>query len=292
MCAGFHRVRWALPAFVLWCAAAPPSAAAASTVGEEPQARRIVSLAPSVTETLFALGAGDAVVGISTYCDYPPAATRIDRIGTFLTPNIEAILAKRPDLVIGVPTPGNRSPVEALERVGLRVLIVDPHTIADIDTATERIAAAIGRSAAGRSLVQQIGVEMTAMRAQLDDVPSRRVLMVVGHNPLVAVGEGTFPDELIRLAHGINVAAAAGGQWPHLSLEFVIAQAPEVIIDAAMGSEAGAAAAEFWESFPSIPAVRDRRIYGYREYALLRPGPRIVEGLRAIARFVHPERLP
>ena len=75
MCAGFHRVRWALPAFVLWCAAAPPSAAAASTVGEEPQARRIVSLAPSVTETLFALGAGDAVVGISTYCDYPPAAT-------------------------------------------------------------------------------------------------------------------------------------------------------------------------------------------------------------------------
>ena len=109
MCAGFHRVRWALPAFVLWCAAAPPSAAAASTVGEEPQARRIVSLAPSVTETLFALGAGDAVVGISTYCDYPPAATRIDRIGTFLTPNIEAILAKRPDLVIGVPTPGNRN---------------------------------------------------------------------------------------------------------------------------------------------------------------------------------------
>src|SRR5215468_11425388 len=88
--------------------------------------QRIISLAPSITEILFALGVGDRVVGVSTYCDYPPEATRIDRIGTFLQPNIERILAKRPDLVIGVPSPTNREPVERLQQLGLRILIVNP----------------------------------------------------------------------------------------------------------------------------------------------------------------------
>jgi cobalamin transport system substrate-binding protein len=256
-------------------------------------AMRIVSLAPSVTETLFALGAGNEVVGISTYCDYPPEATHIDRIGTFLTPNIEAIIAKHPDLIIGVPTPGNRSPVEALERVGLRVLIVDPQTLGDIKAVIERIGAAVDRDAAGRALVQRIDTDMAATRARLADAPRRRVLMVVGQTPLIAVGSGIFQDELIRMGGGINLAAQAGGAWPHLSLEFVLAQAPEVIIDTTMGNEerAGAGAAmEFWATFPTLPAVQAHRVYGYKEYQLLRPGPRVADAFRAIARFIHPER--
>jgi iron complex transport system substrate-binding protein len=109
----------------------------------------------------------------------------------------------------------------------------------------------------------------------------------------VAVGTGTFQDELIRMARGINLAVAAGGVWPRLSIEFAIAAAPEVIIDTTMGNEerAGAEAAmEFWKAFPTIPAVRDRRVYGYKAYQLLRPGPRIAEAYEAIARFIHPER--
>src|SRR5512141_2742111 len=94
---------------------------------------RIVSLAPSVTETVFALGLGDRLVGVSVYCDYPPEVARIDRVGTFLTPNLEAIVAKRPDLVIAVPSPGNQSPVEAMQRLGLRVLVVDPRSVAQIE---------------------------------------------------------------------------------------------------------------------------------------------------------------
>jgi ABC-type Fe3+-hydroxamate transport system substrate-binding protein len=97
------------------------------------EVQRIVSLAPSVTETVFALGMGDKLVGVSVYCDYPPQAQRIDRVGNFLTPNIEAIVAKHPDVVIAVPSPGNQNPVEALRRLGLTVVVVEPNTIAEIE---------------------------------------------------------------------------------------------------------------------------------------------------------------
>ena len=201
------------------------------------QAMRIVSLAPSVTETLFALGAGADVVGVSSYCDYPPEAAGIDKVGTFLTPNVEVILAKQPDLVIAVPSPGNRAPVEALERVGLKVLVVDPETIAGIEQSVGTIAAAIEREDAGRALVGRIEAGLAETRARLAGVSPRRTLMVVGHSPLVAVGSGVYLGELIEMGGGTNIAAGVGGQWPHLSLEFVMAQAPEVIIDTAMGSE-------------------------------------------------------
>jgi iron complex transport system substrate-binding protein len=254
-------------------------------------AMRIVSLAPSVTETLFALGAGGEVVGVSTYCDYPPEAARIDRVGTFLAPNSEVIAAKQPDLVIAVPSPANRASVEALERIGLTVLVVDPETIGGIRQAIERIAAAIGRQGAGQALIGRLDADLEATRAKLRGVRPRRTLMVVGHSPLVGVGTGIYLDELIEMAGGRNVGAAAGGRWPHLSLEFVLAQAPEVIVDTTMGSEVeGGQGSAFWGAFANLPAVRDGRVYGYREYSLLRPGPRVGEALATLARYIHPER--
>jgi iron complex transport system substrate-binding protein len=256
------------------------------------EVRRIVSLAPSVTETVFALGLGERLVGVSVYCDYPPAAKQIDRVGTFLTPNVEAIVAKRPDLIIAVPTPGNQSPVEALRRLGLRVLLVNPNTVAETLAALTTIGQELGAAAAADALVARIEAHIAAVRAQLADAPERSVLMVLGQTPLIAVGRGTFLDELIGLAHGRNVAAAAGA-WPHLSIEFVIAAAPEVIIDTTMGNEersGSAAAMAFWEGFPTLPAVRQRRVYGYKQYQLLRPGPRIAEAFDTIAHFVQPER--
>lgn len=256
-------------------------------------AMRIVSLAPSVTETLFALGAGDEVVGVSTYCDYPPEAARVDKVGTFLAPSAEVILAKRPDLVIAVPSPGNRTQVEALERVGLKVLVVDPDTVATTEQSIRAIATAIGREGQGRELWGRIAAEVAGVRARLEGVTRRRTLMVVGHTPLVGVGRGVFLDELIEMGGGTNVAASAGGQWPHLSLEFVLAQAPEVIIDTAMGTEANLEqAAAFWRPFGTLPAVREGRVNLYGDFALLRPGPRLAAALETVARFIHPERFP
>ena len=257
------------------------------------EVQRIVSLAPSVTETVFALGLGDRLVGVSVYCDYPPEVEKIDRVGTFLMPNVEAIVAKRPDVVIAVPSPGNQNSVETLTRLGIKVLVVNPNTIAEIKESLVTIGRTVGHEAEGRALVARIDDRLAVVRSRLADALERKVLMVVGQTPLIAVGAGTFQNELIHMARGINLAAAAGGSWPHLSIEYAIAAAPEVIIDTTMGNEertgAGAALA-FWGAFPTIPAVRDHRVYGYREYQLLRPGPRIAEAFEAIARFVQPER--
>jgi len=255
--------------------------------------QRIISLAPSITEILFALGVGDRVVGVSTYCDYPPEATRIDRIGTFLQPNVERILAKRPDLIIGVPSPDNRAPVERLEALGLRVLIVDPERIDDILKAIRTIADAVGVPERGAELVARIQRDIAAVTAKLNDAPRPRVVMLVGRSPFIAAGPGTFQAQLVDLAHGDNLTAQASQPWPSVTLEFIVARAPEVIIDASMGSEETAdraSAIAFWNDFPTVPAVRNRRIYGYRAYELLRPGPRVAQTLEAVARFIHPER--
>ena len=251
---------------------------------------RTISLAPSVTEILFALGAGDEVVGVSTYCDYPPEVTRIKRVGTFLTPNVEEIVALRPDLIIGVPTPGNEGPVRSLQSLGLKVVIVGGDTMRQMRESIDVIAQAIGRPGAGRDLLERLDARLAAVRERVRDAPARRVLMVVGQKPLVAVGSGTFPDELIRMAGGINVAGGTALAWPHVNIESVIAWAPEVIIDTSMGTEESPRTLEFWKQFPSLPAVRDHRVYGYRSYQLLRPGPRITEALDALARAIHPER--
>lgn len=256
--------------------------------GSHPQ--HIISLAPSVTEILFALGAGKEVVGVSSYCDYPPEATSIQRVGTFLTPNVEQIVALRPDVIIGVPTPGNEGPVRSLQRLGLKVVIVGGDTMAQLRESIDVIAQTIGRAAAGRDLLQRLDTRLAAIQTRVHDAPVRRVLMVVGQQPLVAVGSGTFPDELIRMAGGINVAGATALTWPHINIETVIAWAPEVIIDTSMGTEETPRTLEFWKQFPSLPAVRDRRVYSYRAYQLLRPGPRIAEALAALARAIHPER--
>ena len=284
LCSSVDFVRATVASLIFALALATPATAA-------PQ--RIVSLAPSVTETLFALGVGDRVVGVSTYCDYPPEAARIDKVGTFLAPNVERILAERPDLVIAVPSPGNRTPVERLRDLGLEVLIVNPERIDEILASIRTIAAAVGVQEAGARLVERVEAGVKAVEARVAGAPATRTLLLVGRSPFVAAGAGTYQDELVTRGGGTNIAAGSGQAWPNLSLEFIVAQAPQVIIDASMGSEEAADSAtsvEFWGDFPTIPAVRDKRIYGYRAYELLRPGPRVAETLATVARFIHPER--
>jgi iron complex transport system substrate-binding protein len=257
-------------------------------------ALRVISLAPSVTETLFALGLGEQVVGVSVYCDYPPEVARIDRVGTFLSPNVEAIVAKRPDLVIVVPSPGNHTPVETLQRLGIEVLVVDPASILEIKDSILKIGKALAHAAEARQLVASIEARLAATRQRLAGAPQRKVLMVVGQTPLIAVGQHTMQDELIAMANGINLGAKAGGSWPHISIEFALTEAPDVIIDTTMGNEerpGAAAALEFWGAFPALPAVREKRVYGFHEYQLLRPGPRVADAFETIARFVQPERM-
>ncbi|HVA41392.1 MAG TPA: ABC transporter substrate-binding protein [Candidatus Binataceae bacterium] len=249
---------------------------------------RIVSLAPSVTETLFALGEGDAVVGVSQYCDYPPAAARLPKVGTFLTPNVEAIAALRPDLIIGPGLSSSRREVRMLEAMGYPTLTVDDNSLDGIERSITLIGARTGEPEAARRLLGAIQAHIEEVHARLEGTKPRTVVMLVGHQPMVAVGRGTFLDDLLHLAGGDNIADLAMQNWPRLSIEYIIAMRPEVILDGAMGSDANTPAG-FWARYPTIPAVRDHRVFGYAQAPMLHPGPRVWQSLEILARRIHPE---
>jgi iron complex transport system substrate-binding protein len=252
-------------------------------------AQRIVSLAPSVTEILFAIGAGPQVVGVSEYCDYPPAVLSLPKAGTFLTPNLEAIAALRPTMVIGPVSSSDQREMQALRAMGIATVAVDSDdSIAEIERNIALIGNRVGRADAARSLLARIRGQMQAIELRLGRAPTRSVLMVVGHQPMVAVGRGTFLDELLAMAHGENIADVSAQAWPRLSLEYIIATRPQVILDGRMGTDPGTPDA-FWAQFPTIPAVQKHRVFGYPENPTLHPGPRIVDSLEILARRIHPE---
>jgi iron complex transport system substrate-binding protein len=250
--------------------------------------RRIVSLAPSVTETLFAVGAGAEVVGVSQYSDYPPQARRLPRIGSYITPNIEAIVALRPTLVIGLLTSSDLREIHVLQAMGIATLMVDHSSVAAIEAGIKKIGDAAGRSGAARDLLREIRLRLNGVEERLAGVQPQSVLMVVGHQPLVAVGPGTYLDELLNLAHAHNIADVSTQSWPRLSLEFIVASRPQVILDGQMGTDPHAPA-YFWARYPSIPAVREQRVFGYPDDPTLHPGPRMAQTLELLARLIHPE---
>jgi iron complex transport system substrate-binding protein len=249
---------------------------------------RIISLTPSVTETLFALGLGTEVVGVSQYCDYPPQAQRLPKIGSFITPNLEEILALRPTLVIGLLTSSDLREVRALQAMRVTTVMVEDGSVAAIETSIQKIGQATGQSRLAHELVARIPSRINEVEEKLAGIGPRRVLMVVGHQPLVAVGPGTYLDELLTLAHGRNIARLSGQSWPRLSLEYIVAVRPDVILDGQMGTDPHAPS-RFWSRYPSIPAVREHRVLGYPEDPTLHPGPRVAQTLELLARMIHPE---
>ncbi|MGO9267395.1 MAG: ABC transporter substrate-binding protein [Candidatus Binataceae bacterium] len=249
--------------------------------------QRIVSLAPSVTETLFALGAGDEVVGVSQYCDYPPSVRQLPRVGSFITPNIEAIAALRPTLVVGLATASDLREIRALRAMGIATLMVDDGSVAAIERSIMAIGDHIGRGDRAHELVRDLREQVDAVRQRLRNQPRRSVLMVVGHQPMVAVGRGTFLDELLTLADAANIAAASDQAWPRLSVEYIIASRPEVILDGQMGTDPSTPGS-FWSKYPTIPAVQNHRVLGYPDDPTLHPGPRIGITLDQLARLIHP----
>jgi iron complex transport system substrate-binding protein len=241
-----------------------------------------------VTETLFAVGAGAEVVGVSQYSDYPPQAQRLPRIGSFITPDIEAIVALRPTLVIGLLTSSDLREIHALQAMRIATLMVDDSSVAAIEASIEKIGNAVGQPDAARDLLRKIRLRLNGVEERLAGVEPKPVLMVVGHQPLVAVGPGTYLDELLKLAHARNIADVSTQSWPRLSLEFIVASRPEVILDGQMGTDPHAPA-HFWARYPSIPAVRERRVFGYPDDPTLHPGPRMPQTLELLARLIHPE---
>ena len=251
-------------------------------------ADRIVSLVPSVTETLFALGVGDQVVGVSSYDDYPPEARKLPKVGSFLTPNLEAIAALRPTIVIGRGISSNQREIRAMRAMGYETLMIEDDSLPQIEHSIRLIGKRVGKSQQADAIIAGIEANVNDVRTRVHPFPARRALMLVGHQPIVAVGPGTFLDDLFKIAGAENIADAAAQQWPQLSMEFIVAMRPEVIIDGQMGSDPESPT-QFWDAYPTIPAVRNRRVVGYPEDPTLHPGPRVGTTLEMIAKLIHPE---
>lgn len=256
-------------------------------------AGRIVSMVPNVTEILFALGLEDRIVGVSSFCDYPPEVEGKARIGGVLNPDIEAILVLEPDLVVNIPGNASRKTVARLNDLGVPTLVVSTETVGDMFRSIEKIGAATGTTEEAARLAMTMKRDIETIRDSVSNVRPRKTLFVIGHSPLYVAGRHTFIDDIVEIAGGINIARDAMGQYPRFSIEEVIARGPEVIIDSTLGtafSEKDVRTRRaWWDRWDSLPAVRDGRVYGLDTDTLLRPGPRMPQAALMVAGVIHPE---
>jgi iron complex transport system substrate-binding protein len=258
-------------------------------------AHRIVSLSPNTTEALFALGVGDEVVGRSRFCDYPPAVAKIPSVGGYVDASLEAILALAPDLVVGARGPAGPMLVDKLTTVGVPTFFPAVESMSQIDEMLQSLGARVGAAARARELVEEMRAHRDAIRGVLQGEPVVRVLLLFGLSPIVAAGPGSFPDEMIALARGVNVVDS-GGAYPTLSAERLLVLAPDVVLDAAEMTgaplrEAVVRADPNLRGHPALgelAAVREGRVVALYDEAVLRPGPRIADGLATLARALHP----
>mgnify|MGYP001606273080 CR=1 FL=1 len=249
--------------------------------------RRIVSLAPHLTEILFAVGAGDRVVGATAFCDYPEAAKRVPRIGGFSDPSIERVLAAQPDLVIATLVGNRREIVEELIRLGLPVYVSGVEAISEIPREVRRIGAVAGRAEGGESAARPMETALAEIARRTAGRPRVAVYYQLWDQPYMTVSDGSFIDDAIHLAGGRNVFAGLSAANPRVSLEAVVAAKPEVMILSGMGKE-GAGLASRWSRYSTIPAVAGGRIHIVNSDLLHRPGPRVIEGVEQLARWIHP----
>lgn len=252
-------------------------------VGARPvRANRIVSLAPSATELLFALGAGDRVVGVTRFDDEPASVRELPKVGGFIDPDPEAILALEPDMAVAVPTSGGRGRIDTIARLGVPVLVLPGKSIDDLWVALDALAQVTGRTTAAAKLGAEMRGRIETVRSTYASAPRVHALVVVGRRPLIAAGKGTFLDEALSV-FGAENAVRRGGSYPQLDFEAIVALDPDVIIDVTMTATPDP---DFWNRAPGIRAVGSGRVIYLQDDAVLRPGPRLPGGLEALARAV------
>jgi iron complex transport system substrate-binding protein len=254
---------------------------------------RIVCMAPSITEIVFALGLGDRVVGVSDFCDYPPEAQERTKIGGVVNPNMEAIVALDPDLVLALPNVTHESLFRSLRLLGINVVTVRNDTLDDLFSTIAKIGEVTSRQREADGMGDRLQAKFSTLRERLADRPRRKVMFIVGVDPLFVAGRGTFIDELIEIAGGDNIAGDSLSKYPQLGIEKVVSMGPEVILYTSLNFELTpdqeAMAKELWSAYPSIPAVENGRIHGLVADYVTLPGPRLDIGAEEMARAIHPE---
>jgi iron complex transport system substrate-binding protein len=251
--------------------------------------RRVVSLAPSLTETAFALGAGEQLVGVTDFCDFPAEARQKPRIGGIYTPSFETILSLRPDLVLAT-TEGNREDhIRELGNLGLAVYVVRPVDFVSVLESIGRVGRLLGRDAEARQLVGRMQRAADAIARALEGYGRPRVLYVLWGDPLIVPGRDTLITDMIRRAGGDSVTGSEPLAYPRFSVEEALARQPDRVVLAQHGVTSVDDRIREWQQLTLLPAVREGRVYGIDGDLMHRPGPRIIDGLRRLARLLHPE---
>jgi len=257
-------------------------------VPEKP--RRIVSLAPSITESLFVLGLDEEVVGVTQHCNYPPKAATRPVVGSYVQFSLEKVLSLRPDLVLAVRDGNPRDSVERLASMGVPVYVLDPRSLEGLFHSLRRLGELLVRGEEAEAVIRVMRSRLERLTEAVAGRARPKVLLQVGIEPLVTVGRGTLQDHLIELAGGVNVAVEVPFQYPVMSLERVLQAAPEVILVSSMaGATDAAKELRRWQKWKEIPAVASGRVHLINGDLIDRPTPRILNGLEEMVRYIHPE---
>lgn len=264
---------------------------------QPPAPTRIVSLVPATTEMLFAIGAGRQLVGVGSYERYPPEVFRLPRLGGLLDPNIEQLIALRPDLVIFYQTQTELR--RQLERAGIATFGYTHSTLADVTTTLRALAARVGRAAEGERAAAGMEARLDAIRTRVAGQRRPRTLLVFGREAgslrgINASGGYGFLHDLLELAGGTDVLGDMRQPAVDMSSELVIARAPDVIIELHYGEEWPpdriASERRVWSSLPSVPAVRNGRVHLLVGDEFVVPGPRVTIAAERLAAVLHPEQ--
>ena len=256
---------------------------------------RVVSLAPSLTENIFAVGAGDRLVGVTTFCNYPEAAKSIAKIGDTMNPNMESIVALKPDVVFVSTASQIEAFMKTLEANGIAVYVTNPSGLRDLYKNLEQLGIIFDSNETARGVVSKLDDREFYVRERCGTVPIAdgnppveklvRVFVQISKEPLFTIGKNSFLNEIVSIAGGKSVTANIESAYPKLSKETASALSPDAIIlsESEDNNEPN-------EVFKNSPAVKNGRVYKVNADLLSRPGPRLVDALEQIARDLHPEK--
>jgi iron complex transport system substrate-binding protein len=260
------------------------------SVNITPRPQRIVSLAPGITETLYALSLDDKIVGVTTFCDWPAAVRKKPKIGGFTNPSIEKIVSLKPDLIIATADGNRKDTVQQLERLGLPVYVISPSNIDGFLRSILNIGEITNREKDAEKLVEKFQKRLNNIVHQICHKNKPRVFFQLGLEPVFTVGRGTLINEIIERAGGINVAGHDTAHYPIYSAEGIMGASPEIIIFAPMINDKNFAAVKrFWQKFGELPAIKNNKIYPIDADLINRASPRIFDAVEIMALIFHPD---
>ena len=249
---------------------------------------RIVSLAPNLTEIVYAVGAGDRLVGRTSYCDYPPAAKAVPEVGDTMQPSVERIIALKPQLVLISTASQLETFTKQLDEQRIAVYVTNPNSVDQVLSSIETLGQLFGTTEQAKQVAADLRRRTQTVESAVANRPAIKVFYQVSDEPLYTIGREAFLTDLIRRAGGVSVTADVPTAFPRFSDEAALASQPEAIILPSGGSM-GNANSKVAPALRNSPAVRNNRVYKINDDLLARPGPRLIDGLEQLARALHSE---